>query len=86
MKGNRICLKCSDEPGFHSEGSLRAHPCKMHDIRLQKLKMKEISRDEFEMKTKEEYEHKMQGKEGRCGDRSSRQTSVIEEHEVINLN
>ena len=57
----------------------------MHDIRLQKLNMKEIFRDEFEIETKEEYEHKMQGKQGRGGDRSSSQTNVIEEHEVINL-
>ena len=80
MKGNRwICLKCSDKLGFHSEGSLRAHACKTHDIRLQKLKMKEISRDEFEMETKEEYEHEMQGKQGRGDDKSSSQTNVIGE-------
>ena len=85
MKANGwICLESSDEPGFHSKGSLRAHACKTHDIRLEKLKMIEISRDEFEMETKEEYEHKMQGKQGRGGDRSSSQTNIIEEHEVIN--
>ena len=40
--------------GFILKGGLRAHACKTHDIRLQTLEMKEISRDEYEMETKEE--------------------------------
>ena len=77
--------ECEDEPGFHSKVSLRAHACKMHDTKLQKLKMKEISRDEYEMETKEEYEQKMEGKQVRGGDTSTSQTSVVHENEVITI-
>ena len=87
MKGNHWnCLECSDKPGFDSKGSLRAHVQNAHDIELQKLKMKEISRDDFEMETNKEYKNKMKGKQGRGGDTSSSRIKVIDEHEFINMN
>ena len=78
MKGNHwICIGCSDHPGFHSKGSLRAHAQRVHDIKLQKLKMKEILRDDFKMETKKSMKTKWRES------RVEMETQVIAEQKLL---